>query len=246
MRLGLLQVVTSVGALLVAIFVIIQFASEAARIGSEPLLIRGLLLNLAVLGALVAVYPLNPLFKKRPGAYAAAVCLPATLPAFIYFLVFLPLTAGAGLSAQQLQSQLITDNSSNGIIEVGFAYPIFTPTISVTNRELFTRQVNVFLLMTDADGENSLYRAVRTVIPGSGLNVEATVRGMLSQNGDYLFNPLNLPPQRAVVSKVVFVISNLDEGTSFSEAMERTVQAEFELRDPANGAILSTFPLQRI
>ena len=175
-----------------------------------------------------------------------AVCLPAMIPGFFYFLFFLPGQEGAGIAAEQLQSQLITDSSSNGIIEVGFRYPIYTPTISLRHQDIFTKQVNVFLRMTDANGETVLYRGVRSRIPGTGLSVETTVQGMLSENTGYLFNPIALPPHRETQGLVVFIISNLEEGTTFTEAVRRANQAQFELRDPENGQLLLEFPLNRI
>ncbi|HAJ76447.1 MAG TPA: hypothetical protein DCM64_08310 [Gammaproteobacteria bacterium] len=246
MKISLRQILISLASLLVSIATVIYISQNPAQYGSEPLLLRALILNLAILAALVAVFPINPLFNDKPGAYGLAVCLPAMTPGFFYFLFFLPGQAGAGIAAEQLQSQLITDSSSNAIIEVGFRYPIYTPTISLQHQDIFTKQVNVFLRMTDANGENLLYRGVRSRISGTGLSVEATVQGMLSENTGYLFNPIALPPHRETQGRVVFIISNLEEGTTFSEAVGRANQAQFELRDPENGQLLLEFPLNRI
>ena len=245
MKVSLRQVVGSILALFVAVVVVVAISENPARFGSESLIVRSLILGIAIIAALVAVYPFNPLFKGRPGPYGAVVCLPAVVPVFIYYLFFLPSQAGEGLSAEQLQNQLITDSSSNGIIEVGFSYPIYTPTLSISNHELFTRQVNVFLRMVDASDETSLYRAVRSHIPGASLSVEATVRGMLSRNAEYEFNPIDLPPGRSVVGKVVFVISNLEDGASFTEALSRAKQVQIELREPETGGLLLMFPVER-
>jgi hypothetical protein len=246
MKLSLQQIAISLAALLIAIATVIWFSRNPMQLGSQPLVLRALALNVAVLAALIAVHPLNPLFKGRPGAYAAVVCVPALIPAFVYFLFILPGRAGAGFSAEQLQSSLITDSSSNGIIEVGFSYPIYTPTLAITNLELFSRKVNVFLRMTDGDGQQSLFRGVRAQVPGASLSVEATVLGMLSENGRYIFNPVALPPGRPISGQVVFIISNLEDGSTFTEALGRAYQGQFELRDPETGQLLFEFPMDRL
>ncbi|MEQ8955804.1 MAG: hypothetical protein RL120_16855, partial [Gammaproteobacteria bacterium] len=61
----------------------------------------------------------------------------------------------------------------------------------------------------------------------------------------FLFLPLELPPRRTVEGQVVFIISTLDDGTSFTEALGRVFQAQFELRDPESGELLQTFPVDR-
>ena len=246
MNISLRQVVICVAALLVATVTVVFISQNASRLGSESLLVRALFLSVAIVAALVAVYPFNPIFAGKPGAYSLAVCAPAIIPGFIYYLLLLPAQAGLGVTAEQLQSQLITDSSSNGIIEVGFSYPIYTPTITVSNRELFTKRVNVFLRMTDGNNESALFRAVRTRIPGSSLSVEATVRGMLSESAEYLFIPLEIPPLRSVTGRVVFIISNVEDGSTFTEALASAYQAQFELRNPENGELLYEFPLTRI
>lgn len=246
MKISLRQVVICVTALLIAVATVVFISQNAAQLGNESLLVRALFLNVAVVAALVAVYPFNPVFTGKPGAYALTVCAPAILPGFIYYLILFPGQAGLGVTAEQLQSQLITDSSSSGIIEVGFSYPIYTPTITITNHELFTKQVNVFLRMIDGNNESALFRAVRARIPGSGLSVEASVRGMLSESAEYLFIPLQIPPAHSVTGRVVFIISNLEDGSTFTEALGRAYQAQFELRNPENGELLYEFPLTRI
>lgn len=243
MRLTLRQVFISLVALVTAVLTGLFMLRNEALLGEESLLLRNLVLSCAIIAMLLAVYPFIPLFRNKPGRYLLFVCLPALLPGLVYYLYLLPQQAGEGVIAAQLQSELISDRSSNGIIEVGFSYPIYTPTIAVTNNELFTRRVNVFLRMIDANNETALFRAVRMRIPGAGLSVEATVRGMLSENPDYLFLPLVIPPLGTVEGKVVFIISNLDDGTTFTEAMGRAYQAQFELRDPETAELLVEFPL---
>jgi len=168
------------------------------------------------------------------------------VPVLVYYFVLLPQQAGVGISAEQVTSEMITDSSSNGIIEVGFSYPIYTPALRVSNLELFTKQVNVFMRMTDANGEAALFRAVRTRIPGSSLSVESTVQGMLSESDGYEFIPLQIPPASSITTRVAFIISNLDNGSNFTDALSKATQAQFELRDPETGELLLEFPLNPI
>jgi hypothetical protein len=242
---SLRHLLLSVLALALTLAVVLLIATNPVQIGSLPLVLRAALLALAICAGLVAAYPYNPVFQKRPGTYGLVVCLPAVLPAFIYYLLILPGQATDEITASQLENSLITDSSSNGIVEVGFSYPIYTPTLQLTNQGLYTRQLNVFLRMTSADGEEALYRGVRSQIPGSGLNVEASVRGMLSENQDYLFNPLQLPPQRPISGRVVFIISNLVDGATFTEALRTARSVELELRDPENGTLALAWPVDR-
>lgn len=246
MKIELRLILISLVALLVSISTVVGFVRNPAAIGELPLVIRALILNLAVLAALVAAFPLNPVFRGRPGVYGLVVCLPALLPGFVYFLFLLPSQSGDGIVADQLRSDLITDGSSNGIVEVGFAYPIYTPTVSLRNNGLYTRQVNLFLRMIDANGDSALFRSVRNRVPGSGMSVESTVQGMLSRNDGYLFNPVTLPPGQEVSGKLIFIISNLEDGTSFIDALGSAYQAQFEIRDPTNGELIEEFPLDRI
>jgi len=246
MNINLRQIIISTIALLLAIAVVLLILQNPAEFGSEPLIVRGLVAGFAIVSVLIAVYPFASAIIGRPGTYAAAVCLPVFVLVLIYYLYLLPGQAGEGITAEQLRSELITDSSSNGIIEVGFSYPIFTPTLMITNHELFTRQVNVFLRMIDDNGEMALFRAARKQIPGSGLTVEATVQGMLSENDGYEFNPIELPPNSSITGKVVFVISNLDVGRTFTDALAEAAQAQLELRDPQSGDLLLELPVTRI
>lgn len=237
------QLFISLAACVVAIVTVVYFANNAVAVGFWALPVRGLLLSVAVVAAMIAVYPFNPLFAGKPAKYLLFVCLPAVMPGLVYYLFLLPRQAGEGFHAEQLRSELISDRSSNGFVEVGFSYPIFTPTITITNRELFTREVNVFLRIIDANNETNLFRAVRARVPGDSLSVESTVQGMLSENSGFLFLPVAIPPLRSVAGKVVFIISNLDDGSTFTEALGRAYQAVFELRDPDTGELLLEFPL---
>ena len=246
MKISLKQIFVSLAAVSIAIALMVGFARNSEAIGELPLILRALILNAAVLAALVAAFPFYPVFRDRHVAYGVAVCLPALLPGFIYFLYLLPLNLSGGLEAEQLRSDLITDGSSNGIVEVGFAYPIYTPTVNLQNNGLYTTRVNVFLRMIDANGDSALFRGVRSNVPGSNLSVENTVRGMLSQNERYLFNPVTLPPGRKTEGRLVFIISSLDDGTSFIDAIGSAYQAVFEIRDPVDGSLIEQFPLNHI
>ena len=246
MKLSIRQIIISMIACMVAVLTVIYMANNGAAIGLLELPLRALILSVAIVAAMITVYPLNAMFTGKPGSYALFVCVPAILPGVVYYLFLLPQQAGTGLVAEQLQSQLISDRSSNGFVEVGFSYPIYTPTITITNQELFTREVNVFLRIVDANNESALFRAVRARIPGDSLSVEATVQGMLAQNDGFLFLPLVIPPVSRVEGKVVFIISNLDDGSTFTEALGRAYQATFELRDPVSSELVATFPLNHI
>ena len=240
------KIIVCISAFLVAVAVVIFITQNPARIGSEPLFIRAALLSLAIVAALIAVYPFNPLFSRRPRIYALTICIPALIPVLAYYFILLPHQAKTGLTGEQISNEFITDSSSNGIIEVGFSYPIYTPSLRVGNLELFTKQVNVFLRMTDGDGEVLLFRAVRKRIPDSSLSVESTVQGMLSESAGYEFIPLEIPPASSITTRVVFIISSLDEGSTFTDALDGASKAQFELRDPKNGELLLDFPLARI
>ncbi|MGI9251223.1 MAG: hypothetical protein ACR2PR_08505 [Pseudohongiellaceae bacterium] len=182
------------------------------------------------------------------GRHALLLCIGCLLLSTLlavgyYYLSFLPAQAGELITGEQLNSGLITDSSSNGIIEIGFSYPIFVPTLRFTNRELSSRHLNVFLRMVDADDKAVLYRAVRAEMPNQDLTVEATVRGMLDRNREYLFLPVTVPPLRTISGRVAFIISDIEDGTSFTEALTHARQAVFQFRDPATGELLYEFPV---
>ena len=244
MKVSLQQIIASLASLLFAVLIAFYIDENPARIGEQPLVIRALLSSIAVVALLYAAYPIHIFIGGMPVTYVLIVCLPALALVFIFYLIILPIKAGSGFSAEQLASTLISDRSSNGIIEVGFRYPIFTPTILVRNSELFTRSANVFLRMEDENGESNLFRAVRAHVPGNNLSVEYAVQGMLSQNDEYLFNPLIVAPNQTLSGQVVFIISNVEDGETFTEALSGSYRAQFELRDLENGRLLLEFPLQ--
>ncbi len=240
------QLAFSLLALLSASGVLAVFIGNPEFVGSQALIIRAAILDSVIMLLMIAVYPLAPVFVKRPKTYGFAVCLPALLPAILYFVWLLPRQSSGQIQGDQLDSALITDASSNGLIEIGFAYPIYTPLITLRNTGLYTEYVNVFLRVTDANDGSALFRAVRAEVPDAGLSVESSVRGMLSNNGDYRFNPLALPPAKTVQGRMVFIISSLDDGTSFTDALSSAFKAEFEIRNPATGALITSFPLDRL
>ena len=157
--------------------VLAVFIGNPEFVGSQALMIRAAILDSAILLFLIAIYPLAPVFVKRPETYGFAVCLPALLPAILYFVWLLPRQSSGEIQGDQLNSALITDESSNGLVEIGFAYPIYTPLITLRNTGLYTEYVNVFLRVTDANDGSALFRAVRAEVPGAGLSVESSVQG---------------------------------------------------------------------
>ncbi len=245
MNLSPRQFLISLLAVALALVDIYFVIGNAATFGEYSLLARALLVNFAVLALLVVLYPLFTLLQMRATGFVFAVCLPALIPALLFYLLILPPQAGEGIAFSQLENSLISDSSSNGIVEIGFAFPIYTPTLRFRNQELYTRRVSVFLRMRDEAGEEALFRGVRTTVPGESLSVEATVQGMLAENEGYLFNPITLPPRREISGRVVFVISNAENGALFTEALRTAQQVQLELRDPQTGTLYHQLPVLR-
>jgi hypothetical protein len=247
MNLSLRKVIASIVALIVAITTVVYIAQNPSQLGNETLIVRAAVLALAIIAALIAVYPFNPFFATKPGAYAVAVCMPAILPVLIYYFLILPNQAGIGLVGEQLPSELLTDGSESGTVTAEPGEVVYTPTLRIGNHELYTRQVNVFLRVID-EGSNAsgLFRAVRQRIPGSSAGVEATAQRTFAENNSYAFNPLQIPPVRSMTTKVVFVIDAFDDDETFSAALRRAHQVQFELRDPETGDLLLEFPLTGI
>ena len=229
-----------------ATYVLAQIIGNPARFGEYPLFVRACLVNLTILACLCALYPFYSTLFTRTPRYRGIIILLSLIPAFIFYLLVVPLRAVDELSLDQRDSGLLTDRSSNGIIEIGFQYPIFTPTISLLNRNAFTREVILFLRIIDKNQESTLFRAVRSRTEGENLTVESTIRGMLSSNFGYLFNPVKLPPGESIIGKPVFIITNLEDGASFTEALGNGYTGYFELRDPVGGKLLANFPLAPI
>ena len=82
MKVNLQQIALSIFATLVAITIVVFYSRNPGAIGNEPLLLRAVFLNLAVLAALIAVFPLYTIFRGRPLVYMFAIILPAMVPAF--------------------------------------------------------------------------------------------------------------------------------------------------------------------
>ena len=233
-------------ALLIAFGLGSAFFVFAAQVGSLSLNSRLLLGEFTAFFTLVGIYPFIPWFSERVKFYLGIVCIPLLLVVAWYFYSYLPTQAIGGVSGRQLTSETISDSTSNGIIEIGFAYPIYTPAIQISNNELFTKELNIFLRILDGNNEPALFRAIRAILPDSRLSVEATVNGLLSENSDFLFIPIVVPPGVTVEGKVVFVISNLNDGSTFDEALGRSYPGQFEIREPESGDLLYSFPMTGI
>ncbi len=234
------------GLILFAIVLAGTFLIYPLEMGQMSLKIRAGFSGLAGLLLAVGIRPLVPWLSSRTILYLPLICLPLVAIGPWYFLGYLPANAGQGVIGEQLASSLITESTSNGIVEIGFAYPIYTPTIRLLNNELFSREVDLYLRVLDGNNDPALFRAVRAELPDSRLSVEGTVHGLLSNSPGYLFIPIGLPPGREVEGRVVFVISDLNDGSTFNEALGRSYPAEFQIRNPENGELLATFPLTRI
>ncbi|MBL4821780.1 MAG: hypothetical protein JKY98_12445 [Gammaproteobacteria bacterium] len=207
---------------------------------------RTLVAALSLVLFLFGLFPFLPWFAGKKKIYLPFVCAPALVVCAWYFLGYLPSQAVGGMSARQLASALISERSSNGYVEIGFAYPIYTPTISITNNELYTTELDVYLRIVDGNSEAVLFRAVRAILPDARLTVEATVNGLLSENPEYLFIPIAIPPGDTVEGRLVFIISDLNDGSTFDEALSRRYPADFEIREPQSGELVISFPMTRI
>lgn len=213
--------------------------------GQQSLFARAVLFLLPVLAVLAGAWMLLRKHAPRVARLLALLFIPVLLAGFGYYLYWMPRFADSVLSIEMVEQRLITDSSSNALVEIGFAYPIFTPTLKLRNGEMFSREVDVYLRMIDSGGQSMLFRAVRSEVPPGTLSVEATVRGMLSVNERYLFLPLRLAPGEEITGRLVFVITALDEGASFLGELRRANLAQFELRDAAGGELLLEVPIAR-
>ncbi|MBT8146091.1 MAG: hypothetical protein KJN90_04515 [Gammaproteobacteria bacterium] len=239
-------VLIHVGLLVLSVLVASAFLIYPLELGRMSLTARAAIASLAGLLLATGVRPFIPWFSRHLPVYSVLIGLPLLGLGPWYFLSVLPASAGEGVDGAQLASSLITESTSNGIVEVGFAYPIYTPTISLTNNEVFSREVDVYLRVLDGNNDPALFRAVRAVLPDSRLSVEASVHGLLSESAGYLFIPVALPPGSVTEGRVVFIISDLNDGSTFNEALGRSYPAEFQLRDPESGELLANFPMTTI
>ncbi|MAM49274.1 MAG: hypothetical protein CMP90_10040, partial [Gammaproteobacteria bacterium] len=85
MKITFPQILISLSSLLLAVVTIVFLTQSPAQFGSASLLFRALVFNFAIVATLVAIYPVNPFFDSGPRIYGIVVCLPAVIPAFIYF-----------------------------------------------------------------------------------------------------------------------------------------------------------------
>ncbi|MDG2140345.1 MAG: hypothetical protein P8K27_02505 [Gammaproteobacteria bacterium] len=246
MKTSLQQIIASIFAGLISVVVFLFLINNQGLIGEKPLLYRALLIDSSVFFALVALFPTIKFFAKKPTKVFLLVCLPALLPAFLFYFVIFPARTGGGFELTRVDSAFISDRSSNGIIEIGFQYPIYTPKISLKSHERFSKNVSLFLRITQNNGEKSLFRGVRSVIPGASLSVESSVQRMLSENPDYLLNPVQLAPGQEISGRVVFIISNQQEGVTFEEIINGVNSPVLEIRDSGNGVLLLESALANI
>ena len=226
-----------------ALAIVLWLRSEALFYGSLAVELRALVVAPAFVFALLGLRPFLSPYLRSTAAFFGIFLAPTVFFVLLYFFLLLPQREGEGVRAEQLLSSLITDASSNGIVEIGFSNPIYTPTIEFENAELFTRQVEVFLRLRRANDEVSLYRAVREDIPGTALSLESSVKGLLSENEGYLFNPVGVAPLSKRRGRIVFVISDQEDGRAFSTTLKDALAAQFELRVPETGELLYELPL---
>ena len=246
MKKQILKAIFSIFGALIAIASLVVITGNPGKFGEYSLFARACLVNLVVVACLIALLPFwSPLLRMKRQLMVLMI-LTSWIPAFIFYLLILPSRAVNELDLDQQDSSLLSDRSSNGIIEIGFQYPIFTPTISLVNRDAFTRDVTIFLRLIDRNKESALFRAVRLRSDSENLSVESTIRGMLSTNLRYLFNPIKLPPGESISGRPVFIITNLEDGASFTEALGNGYTGSFELRDADEGNLLADFPLEPI
>ena len=246
MKKQILKAIFSIFGALIAIASLVLIIGNPGKFGEYSLFARACFVNLVIVACLIALLPFwSPLLRMKRQLMVLMI-LTSWIPAFIFYLLILPSRAVNELDLDQQDSSLLSDRSSNGIIEIGFQYPIFTPTISLVNRDAFTRDVTIFLRLIDRNKESALFRAVRLRSDSENLSVESTIRGMLSTNLRYLFNPIKLPPGESISGRPVFIITNLEDGASFTEALGNGYTGSFELRDADEGNLLADFPLEPI
>jgi len=228
----LLRIAFSAVSCSIGLVLVVFYFGNSYEIGQWSLFKRAILLDVGLLLVVLALLPWLLIRKKSPLTTLLSGCFAALLLLVpVFGKIILP-AASTAESVRFVQSdgQLITDSSSNGIIEVGFSYPIFTPDISLENSSSFSRDFSVYFRLVDRSGDTWLYRAVREETEGIGLSVEASVQGLLSRNDSYVFLPLKLAPNESLSGRVAFVITHLDEGNSFTQALAESQSAALELR----------------
>ena len=223
-------------------------------LGELSITLRTALVLLPLLAAIAACFLLlhyrqPAIMRHKARLFLLSVFAVLTLPAtFAWLRYWIPAESSPALSFSTTmtitEQHLITDSSSNALVEIGFSYPIFTPAVTIRNGERYSRQLEVYLHMEDANGEQALYRAVRDQTPAGNLSVETSVRGMLSANPRYIFLPLALAPGDQITGRLVFIITTLEDGASFLETLRQATLTQFELRDAKTGELLSEVPIQ--
>ena len=108
--------------------------------GRQYLFVRAVLFLLPALAALTAAWIPLRAHSPRAARLLALFCIPLLFGGFGYFLFWLPRFAESVLNIEMVEQRLITDSSSNALVEIGFAFPIFTPTVELRNGELFSRE----------------------------------------------------------------------------------------------------------
>lgn len=213
--------------------VVYGFVNYSYELGHWSLFSRFILRTAGLLALLFAALPWLLLRKKSSQTtllLSGFALLVLVVIMMSYSLTYQSEGSPDAILFTQSDGELITDSSSNGIIEVGFSYPIFTPNIALQNISSFSRDFDVYFRLVDSAGETWLYRGVRRHSDGTALSVESSVRGLLSRNPAYVFLPLQLAPQSRIEGRVAFVITHLDEGNSFTTALAQSQSATLELR----------------
>ena len=219
-------------------------------LGEQSLTLRTVLVLLPLLAALATCWLLlhhwQPTIVRHKARFylLTLFTLLTLLATFAWLRYWIPAESSPAYTITITEQHLITDSSSNALVEIGFSYPIFTPAVTIRNGERYSRELEVYLRMEAADGEQALYRAVRDQTPAGNLSVETSVRGMLSANPRYIFLPLALAPGDQITGRLVFIITTLEDGASFLETLRQATLTQFELRDANTGELLAEVPIQ--
>ena len=103
--------------------------ANAVLVGTFAIPLRALLSAAVGVFALFGVRQWLSPFLRSPSVFAGFFVIPYLFFVGLYYFLLLPQREGEGVRGEQILSALITDASSNGIVEVGFSYPIYTPTV---------------------------------------------------------------------------------------------------------------------
>ena len=236
--------------LVLAVAGIALLLTNEYSLGEQSLTLRTVLVLLPLLAALATCWLLlhhwQPTIVRHKARFylLTLFTLLTLLATFAWLRYWIPTESSPAYTITMTEQHLITDSSSNALVEIGFSYPIFTPAVTIRNGERYSRELEVYLRMEAADGEQGLYRAVRDQTPAGNLSVETSVRGMLSANSRYIFLPLALAPGDQITGRLVFIITTLEDGASFLETLRQATLTQFELRDANTGELLAEVPIQ--